>query len=95
MLILLFSVIIKGEVKTILFFWYVYLLVEFFVVRMLVGIVGRTVIFFLSLILLCRLLCLYFILLVDNFIMSLVCKFFIFFFARNLKNRYFLRIFRD
>ncbi|EFJ65712.1 hypothetical protein HMPREF9547_03085 [Escherichia coli MS 175-1] len=50
---------------------------------------------FLSLTSPCRSLCLYPTLLADNPTMPLVCKSLISLLARNLKNRYFSRIFRD
>lgn len=95
MLISIPPVIIEGETKTTLFPWYVYPPVEPFVARMLAETVGRTATFFLSLTSPCRSLCLHPILLADNPTMPLVYKSLISLLARNLKNRYFSRIFRD
>ncbi len=95
MLISLSPVMTKGEAKTTLFPWYVYPPVEPFVARMLAGTVGRTATFYLSLTSPCRSLCLHPILLADNPTMPLVCKSLIPLLARNLKNRYISRIFRD
>lgn len=94
MLISIPPVIIEGETKT-TYSPGMYPPVEPFVARMLAETVGRTATFFLSLTSPCRSLCLHPILLADNPTMPLVCKSLISLLARNLKNRYFSRIFRD
>ncbi len=98
MLTPLLPVITKGEAKTSLFPWYVYPPVETFVARMQAETVGRTATFFLPFASLYWSLCLHVPSLAYNpmaCIMPLVCKSLIPLPARNSKNRYFSRIFRD
>lgn len=98
MLTPLLPVITKGEAKTNLFPWFMYPPVETFVARMQTETVGRTATFFLpsksphwSLDLLAPSQA--YILMTCT--MSLVCKSLIPLPARNSKNRYFSRVFRD
>ncbi len=98
MLTPLLPVIAQGEAKTNLFPWFMYPPVETFVARMQTETVGRTATFFLPLTSQYWSLCLHASSLAYNLmtcIMPLVCKSLIPHLARNLKNRYFSRIFRD